>query len=280
MKARTIFRATPDLKLREADAGRRLIGASAKQGNARRDKGELKELDRASTAELIDRIAHLQARLYADRQQKLLVVLQGMDTSGKDGTVRTMFSRINPMGIRGVAFKAPTDNELAHDYLWRVHQQVPVKGEIAIFNRSHYEEVLITKVQGWIDNAECKRRYAQIRDFERMLAETGTVIIKIFLHISQEEQRQRLQERLDDPDKQWKFNPEDLVQRKSWDAYQRAYEKAIRETDAPHAPWYIIPANSKTQRNLAVASIVLETLESMKLHFPPSDPRLSSITVE
>ena len=280
MKARTIFRATPDLKLREADAGRRLIGASAKQGNARRDKGELKELDRASTAELIDRIAHLQARLYADRQQKLLVVLQGMDTSGKDGTVRTMFSRINPMGIRGVAFKAPTDNELAHDYLWRVHQQVPVKGEIAIFNRSHYEEVLITKVQGWIDNAECKRRYAQIRDFERMLAETGTVIIKIFLHISQEEQRQRLQERLDDPDKQWKFNPEDLVQRKSWDAYQRAYEKAIRETDAPHAPWYIIPANSKTQRNLAVAGIVLETLESMKLNFPPSDSRLSSITVE
>ena len=280
MKARTIFRATPDLKLREADAGRRLIGASAKQGNARRDKGELKELDRASTAELIDRIAHLQARLYADRQQKLLVVLQGMDTSGKDGTVRTMFSRINPMGIRGVAFKAPTDNELAHDYLWRVHQQVPVKGEIAIFNRSHYEEVLITKVQGWIDNAECQRRYAQIRDFERMLAETGTVIIKIFLHISQEEQRQRLQERLDDPDKQWKFNPEDLVQRKSWDAYQRAYEKAIRETDAPHAPWYIIPANSKTQRNLAVAGIVLETLESMKLNFPPSDSRLSSITVE
>ena len=280
MKARTIFRATPDLKLREADAGRRLIGASAKQGNARRDKGELKELDRASTAELIDRIAHLQARLYADRQQKLLVVLQGMDTSGKDGTVRTMFSRINPMGIRGVAFKAPTDNELAHDYLWRVHQQVPVKGEIAIFNRSHYEEVLITKVQGWIDNAECKRRYAQIRDFDRLLAETGTVIIKIFLHISQEEQRQRLQERLDDPDKQWKFNPEDLVQRKSWDAYQRAYEKAIRETDAPHAPWYIIPANSKTQRNLAVAGIVLETLESMKLNFPPSDSRLSSITVE
>jgi polyphosphate kinase 2 (PPK2 family) len=135
-------------------------------------------------------------------------------------------------------------------------------------------------VQGWIDNAECKRRYAHIRDFERMLAETGTVIIKIFLHISKEEQRQRLQERLDDPDKQWKFNPEDLVQRKSWDAYQRAYEKAIRETDAPHAPWYIVPANSKTQRNLAVANIVLETLESMKLSFPPSDPKLSTITVE
>jgi len=280
MKARDIFRAAPDLKLREADAGRRLIGASAKQGSARRDKGELKELDRSRTAELIDRIAHLQAMLYAERGQKLLVVLQGMDTAGKDGTVRTMFSRINPMGIRGVAFKAPTDNELAHDYLWRVHQQVPIKGEIAIFNRSHYEEVLITKVQGWIDNAECKRRYTHIRDFERMLAETGTVIIKIFLHISQEEQRQRLQERLDDPDKQWKFNPEDLVQRKSWDAYQRAYEKAIRETDAPHAPWYIIPANSKTQRNLAVASIVLETLESMQLSFPPSDPKLSTITVE
>ena len=279
MKARETFRAAPELKLSDADASRRLIGASAKQGNARRDKGELKELDRAKTAELIDRIARLQAMLYAEHNQKLLVVLQGMDTAGKDGTVRAMFSRINPMGIRGVAFKQPTDNELAHDYLWRVHQQVPIKGEIAIFNRSHYEEVLITKVQGWIDNAECKRRYAQIRDFERMLAETGTVIIKIFLHISEEEQRKRLQERLDDPDKQWKFNPEDLVQRKSWDAYQRAYEKAIRETDAAHAPWYVVPANSKTHRNLAVSSIVLETLESMQLKFPPSDPQLSAITV-
>jgi PPK2 family polyphosphate:nucleotide phosphotransferase len=203
-----------------------------------------------------------------------------MDTAGKDGTVRAMFSRINPMGIRGVPFKQPTDNELAHDYLWRVHQQVPVKGEIAIFNRSHYEEVLITKVQNMIDAAECKRRYAQIRDFERMLAETGTVIVKVFLHISKEEQRKRLQARLDDPDKQWKFNLADLEQRKKWDDYQHAYEIAIRETDTGHAPWYVVPANSKTQRNLAVASILLETLEGMDLSFPPPDPQRSKITVE
>jgi len=280
MKARATFRAGPNLKLREADADRRLMGASAKSGNARCDKAELKELDRAKTAELIDRIAHLQAMLYAQRKQKVLLVLQGMDTAGKDGTVRAMFSRINPMGIRGVAFKQPTETEIAHDYLWRVHAQVPIKGEIAIFNRSHYEEVLITKVQGWIDDAECKRRYAHIRDFERMLAETGTVIVKVFLHISHEEQRKRLQARLDDPDKQWKFNPADLEQRKKWDDYQRAYEKAIRETDVPHAPWYVVPANSKTQRNLVIASILLETLEGMKLSFPPSDPQLSSITVE
>lgn len=280
MKARATFRAGPNLKLREADADRRLMGASAKSGNARRDKAELKELDRAKTAELIDRIAHLQAMLYAQHKQKVLLVLQGMDTAGKDGTVRAMFSRINPMGIRGVAFKQPTETEIAHDYLWRVHAQVPIKGEIAIFNRSHYEEVLITKVQGWIDDAECKRRYAHIRDFERMLAETGTVIVKVFLHISHEEQRKRLQARLDDPDKQWKFNPADLEQRKKWDDYQRAYEKAIRETDVPHAPWYVVPANSKTQRNLVIASILLETLEGMKLSFPPSDQQLSSITVE
>jgi PPK2 family polyphosphate:nucleotide phosphotransferase len=218
--------------------------------------------------------------LYAQRKQKVLLVLQGMDTAGKDGTVRAMFSRISPMGVRAAAFKAPTDTELGHDYLWRVHQQMPAKGEIAIFNRSHYEDVLITRVQGMIDGEECKRRYAQIRDFERMLAETGTVIVKVFLHISKEEQRQRLQERLDDPDKQWKFNPTDIEQRKKWDAYQRAYEQAIRATDAPHAPWYVVPANSKTHRNLVIAGLLLETLEDMALSFPPPHPELSSFTVE
>jgi PPK2 family polyphosphate:nucleotide phosphotransferase len=280
MQARKIFRAPGKLKLREEDAGRRLIGAAADKRSGAKDKAEQKALDREQTEALIARIAHLQAMLYAQRKQKVLLVLQGMDTAGKDGTVRAMFSRINPMGIRGVPFKAPTDNELAHDYLWRVHQQVPIKGEIAIFNRSHYEEVLITKVQGMIDAAECKRRYAQIRDFERMLSETGTVIVKVFLHISKDEQRERLQARLDDPDKQWKFNLADLEQRKKWDDYQHAYELAIRETDASHAPWYVVPANSKTQRNLAIAAILLETLEDMKLSFPAPNPALSSITVE
>jgi PPK2 family polyphosphate:nucleotide phosphotransferase len=276
--ARQRFRATAKLKLRDKDADDDAF--SSRAANPELKKSKAKALDLERTAALIDRIAALQDKLYAQHKQKVLLVLQGTDTGGKDGTVRALFKGISPMGLRAVAFKAPTDAELAHDYLWRVHQCVPGNGEIAIFNRSHYEDVLITKVQGWIDDAECARRYAQIRDFERMLAETGTVIIKVFLHISKEEQRERLQERLDDPDKQWKFNPEDIKQREKWDDYQRAYEKAIRETDAPHAPWYVVPANSKTHRNLVIASLLLETLEGMDLHYPPPHPDLSSFTVE
>src|SRR5471032_753781 len=276
--ARQRFRAAAKQKLTEDYANDDVF--SSRTANPKLGKAKAKALDQQRTAALIDWVAALQAMLYAQRKQKVLLVLQGMDTAGKDGTVRAMFSRINPMGIRAVAFKQPTDHELAHDYLWRVHQQVPVKGEIAIFNRSHYEEVLITKVQGMIDAEECTRRYAQIRDFERMLAETGTVIVKVFLHISKEEQRQRLQERLDDPDKQWKFNPADVEQRKKWGEYQRAYEQAIRETNAPHAPWYVVPANSKTHRNLVVASLLLETLEGMDLAYPEPHPDLSSFTVE
>jgi PPK2 family polyphosphate:nucleotide phosphotransferase len=276
--ARQRFRASAKQKLREEDADDSAFSSRAANPKLSKSKGKALDLERS--AALIDRIGALQDKLYAQRKQKVLLILQGMDTSGKDGTVRAMFRGISPMGIRAAAFKAPTDNELAHDYLWRVHQQVPGKGEIAIFNRSHYEDVLITKVQGWIDDDECKRRYAQIRDFERMLAETGTVIVKVFLHISKEEQRERLQERLDDPDKQWKFNPTDVEQRKKWDDYQRVYEKVIRETDAPHAPWYIVPANSKTHRNLVIASLLLETLEGMDLSYPPPHPDLSSFKVE
>ena len=276
--ARQRFRATAKLKLRDKDADDDAF--SSRAANPKLGKSKAKALDLKRTDALIDRIAALQDKLYAQRKQKVLLVLQGTDTGGKDGTVRALFKGISPMGLRAVAFKAPTDAELAHDYLWRVHQYVPGNGEIAIFNRSHYEDVLITKVQGWIDDDECARRYAQIRDFERMLAETGTVIIKVFLHISKEEQRERLQERLDDPDKQWKFNPEDIKQREKWDDYQRAYEKAIRETDASHAPWYVVPANSKTHRNLVIASLLLETLEGMDLQYPPPHPDLSSFTVE
>lgn len=276
--ARQRFGASAKLKLHEKYADDAAF--SSRSANPELSKSKAKALDLKRIAALIDRIRALQDKLYAQHQQKVLLILQGMDTSGKDGTIRAMFNGISPMGIRTAAFKAPTDNELAHDYLWRVHQQVPVKGEIAIFNRSHYEDVLITKVQGMIDGDECQRRYAQIRDFERMLAETGTVIVKVFLHISKEEQRERLQERLDDPDKQWKFNPADVEQRKKWNAYQRAYEQAIRETNAPHAPWYVVPANSKTHRNLVVASLLLETLEGMDLAYPAPHPDLSSFTVE
>lgn len=275
--ARQRFRASAKQKLREEDADDSAFSSRAANPDLSKSKGKALDIER--TGALIKRISALQNMLYAQRKQKVLLVLQGMDTSGKDGTIRTMFSGVSPMGVSAVAFKSPTDEELAHDYLWRVHQHVPVKGQIAIFNRSHYEDVLITKVQGWIDDKECKRRYAQINDFERMLAETGTVIVKVFLHISKEEQRERLQQRLDDPDKQWKFAPTDIEQRKKWDQYQRAYEQAIRETDKPHAPWYIVPANSKTHRNLVIASLLLETLEGMELSFPPPHPDLSSFTV-
>ncbi|USX27077.1 polyphosphate kinase 2 family protein [Oxalobacteraceae bacterium OTU3CINTB1] len=275
--ARQRFRAADKQKLRDEDADDSAFSSRAANPELSKSKG--KALDIKRTDALIKRIAALQSMLYAQRKQKVLLVLQGMDTSGKDGTVRAMFSGVSPMGVSAVAFKGPTDEELDHDYLWRVHQHVPPKGKIAIFNRSHYEDVLITKVQGMIDGGECKRRYAQIRDFERMLAETGTVIVKVFLHISKEEQRERLQERLDDPDKQWKFDPNDIEQRKKWNEYQRAYEQAIRETDEPHAPWYIVPANSKTHRNLVIASLLLETLEGMDLSYPPPHPDLSSFTV-
>lgn len=280
MKACTTFRALKHHQLSESQAGLILLGAAAKGGEKKLGKAQCKAIDQAETVELTQQIAIQQTMLYAQRQRKVLLILQGMDTAGKDGTVRSMFSNINPMGLRAVAFKAPTTIELAHDYLWRVHQQVPVQGEIAIFNRSHYEDVLVPRVHKLIDEAQCQRRYAHIRDFERMLCETGTVIVKVFLHISKDEQRQRLQERLDDPEKQWKFDPNDIAQRTCWDAYQRAYEAAIRETDADHAPWYVVPANSKTQRNLVVAHLLLETMQSLALHFPPPDPKLSRLTVE
>lgn len=278
MSALDRFRLPKKFKLREQDADD--AGLSSRAADPDLSKSDAKALDREQTAQLIARIDTLQTKLYAQRQQKLLVVLQGMDTSGKDGTVRGLFSQISPMGLRAVAFKQPTDVELAHDYLWRIHQQVPVKGEIVVFNRSHHEDVLITLVQEMIDAKECKRRYAQIADFERLLSETGTTIVKIFLHISKDEQRERLQARLDDPEKQWKFDPNDLVQRKKWDDYQRAYEQALPATDADHAPWYVVPANSKPQRDLAVASILLETLEAMKLDFPEPDPKLAKTVIE
>jgi PPK2 family polyphosphate:nucleotide phosphotransferase len=275
MSIRDTLRAPRDLKLRDKDAALTPLREPGANGN-----GGAKQRERDQTAELVEKIATHQEMLYAARDRKVLLVLQGMDTSGKDGTVRSLFHGINPMGLRAATFKAPSDDELAHDYLWRVHRQVPAKGEIAIFNRSHYEDVLITLVQGWIGEDEARRRYAHIRDFERMLAETGTVIVKVFLHISKDEQRQRLQERADDPQKHWKFDDDDLVQRKHWDDYQRAYEKAIAATDADHAPWYVIPADSKTHRNLLMATLLLEIMESLKLSFPKPRDELLKLKVE
>ncbi|MFC3107715.1 PPK2 family polyphosphate kinase [Undibacterium arcticum] len=275
MNFRKQFRASNKLKLQDQDAAQAPLASDDKD----QSKGQDKEHDKQRVVELAAQIAAYQTVFYAERSRKLLVVLQGMDTAGKDGTVSDVFGRINPLGLRTVSFKAPSLVERDHDYLWRIHQQLPVKGEIVLFNRSHYEDVLITRVHQLIDEAECKRRYAQIADFERMQAETGSVILKFFLHISRDEQKERLQDRLDDPDKHWKFDPQDLVERKSWDDYQRAYEQAIRATDADHAPWYVIPADSKTQRNLAIGSVMVETLERMKLAYPAPHPEYAKLRI-
>ena len=221
----------------------------------------------------------LQNVLHAEGRRKVLLVLQGMDTSGKDGTIRWVFSRTSPLGVRVAAFKAPTEEEKARDFLWRCHSVVPRAGELAVWNRSHYEDVLVPVVEGWIDKTTTAQRYAQINDFERLLTETGTVMVKCMLHIGRDEQRERLQDRLDTPDKQWKFSTGDLTVREKWDAYQRAYDKALAATSTAAAPWYVVPANSKPHRNLMIAQLLVKTLKSMKLKAPPADPALKGIVI-
>jgi PPK2 family polyphosphate:nucleotide phosphotransferase len=225
------------------------------------------------------RLETLQELLYAEGKNKILVVLQAMDTAGKDSTIRHVFQEVDPLGVKVASFKAPTHYELARDYLWRVHHHVPGKGEIAIFNRSHYEDVLITRVNGWIDAAECKRRYRQINDFEKMLVETGTTILKLYLHISRDEQKKRLEARRDTPEKQWKFLPSDLVVRAQWDDYMRAYEAAMSATSTAHAPWHVIPANSKLARNLTVSGLLIETLEKLDMRYPQPVAGVTDIEV-
>jgi PPK2 family polyphosphate:nucleotide phosphotransferase len=242
--------------------------------------GNGKAEDKAAVEALAQELDALQNLFYADRRYKLLVVLQGMDTSGKDGTLRGVFGRMSPLGVHTVGWKAPSAEEREHDYLWRIHRRVPGAGEIMVFNRSHYEDVLVPVVEGWIDEHQTAQRYAHIRDFERMLAETGTVILKFMLHISKEEQRQRLQERVDDPAKHWKFQTSDLETRKRWDEYQAAYERAIAATAAPWAPWHIVPADSKTHRNLMIAQRLKETLLGLDLRYPTGDPALMGVKVE
>ncbi|RZL86481.1 MAG: polyphosphate kinase 2 family protein [Variovorax sp.] len=221
----------------------------------------------------------LQNLLHAEDRRKLLLVLQGMDTSGKDGTIRWVFSRTSPLGVRVTAFKVPSEEERAHDFLWRCHAAVPRTGEIMVWNRSHYEDVLVPWVEGWIGKGGLAQRYAHINDFERLLAETGTVVIKCMLHISKDEQRKRLQARIDEPDKRWKFSMGDLEVRKKWDAYRGAYDKALRATSTSHAPWYVVPADSKRHRNLMIAQLLVKTLRGMKLETPPADPALEGLVV-
>ena len=236
--------------------------------------------DKAEVDKLATELDPLQELFYADRRFKLLVVLQGTDTSGKDGTIRGVFSKMSPLGVQTVGWKAPNRDELAHDYLWRIHQRMPGNGEVMIFNRSHYEDVLVPVVNGWITPRQTLQRYQQINDFERMLTENGTVILKLMLHISKDEQRRRLQARLDDPTKRWKFEGGDLETRKKWDGFQRAYSDAIAATGTEWAPWTIVPADSKTHRNLMVAMLVKRTLVGLKLRYPPGDPELTQIRIE
>ncbi len=236
--------------------------------------------DKAAVEALAVELDTLQNLFYADRRFKLLVVLQGTDTSGKDGTIRGVFGRMSALGVHAVGWKAPTETERAHDDRWRIHQQVPQAGDITVFNRSHYEDVLVPVVNGWITPEQHRQRLAHINDFERMLSETGTVIVKFMLHISYEEQRERLQERLDDPAKHWKFDMGDIAVRKQWADYQKAYETLLSATHTPWAPWTIVPSNSKTHRNLMIATVLREVLQNLDLKYPPGDPALEHFTVE
>ena len=229
---------------------------------------------------MLDELEGLHGRLWAEAERSVLLVLQGVDTSGKDGVIRRALSGLNPQGCSVTSFKAPTTLELERDYLWRVHNACPARGRLGVFNRSHYEDVVTARVLGIIDDDHCRRRFRHVREFEQMLTDEGTIVVKVYLHISREEQRLRLQARLDDPTKRWKFRPEDLEARKQWDAYQSAYEEAITETSTDVAPWWIVPGDRKWVRDTAVATLLLETLRRLDPQFPPADPSLDGVIVE
>jgi len=230
--------------------------------------------------ELNDELEKLQELLYAEHKHKILVVLQAMDTGGKDGTIRHVFDGVNPQGVKVAGFKVPTQEELDHDYLWRVHKHTPGKGEIVIFNRSHYEDVMVVRVHSLVSRDTWSRRYAQINDFERLLSEEGTTILKFFLYIDLEEQKERLQARLDTPEKRWKFSIGDLKERKLWSEYIHAYEDVLSKTSTEWAPWYIVPANRKWYRNLVVASTMVDTLRNLNMSYPKPEDDLSKVVIE
>lgn len=225
------------------------------------------------------RLAELQENLWAEGERSVLVVLQAMDTGGKDGTIRHVFRGVNPQGVKVWSFGVPSEGELSHDYLWRIHDRVPSRGTIGIFNRSHYEDVLVVRVKSLVPENVWSKRYQHIRNFEQMLADEGTTIVKLFLHISKEEQKERLQARLDESHKTWKFNKSDLDDRALWDDFSEAYRSAIAETSTADAPWYVIPADRKWYRNLAVSSILIDTLEKMDPRPPDPEPGLDEIEI-
>jgi PPK2 family polyphosphate:nucleotide phosphotransferase len=224
-------------------------------------------------------LEELQERLYAEGRHRILLVLQAMDTAGKDSTIRHVFRSVDPIGVTVTPFKKPTEEELAHDYLWRVHPHVPGDGEVAIFNRSHYEDVLVVRVRELVPERRWRRRYDHIRGFEQLLADEGTTIVKVFLHLSPEEQAERLQARLDDPTKRWKFRKGDLAERALWDDYMAAYEEAIARTATPDAPWYVVPADRKWYRNLVVGRILIDTLGGLGMSYPEPEEDLDGVEV-
>lgn len=228
----------------------------------------------------LDKLAMLQYLLYAESKRSLLIVLQGIDAGGKDGTIRRVMTSFNPQGVKVTSFKVPAGEEKEHDYLWRIHKAIPGRGEVAIFNRSHYEEVLVVRVHNLVPKEIWSKRYDQINDFEEMLADNGVHIVKFFLYIDKDEQKRRFQDRIEDSSKNWKFSPSDLEERKFWDDYMRAFEDAISKCSKKRAPWYVIPANKKWFRNLAVSEILVETLEGMNLQYPKPAGDLSTIQFE
>jgi PPK2 family polyphosphate:nucleotide phosphotransferase len=265
---REVLRVTPGERVRLAD-----FDPAATHGHAKSAAGA--ELQKG-----LDRLTDLQDRLWAEAKHPVLVVLQGIDAAGKDGSVKHVMGAFNPMGCSVTSFKVPTGAEAAHDYLWRVHQRTPGKGEIAIFNRSHYEEVLVVRVHDLVPKKTWQRRFDQINAFERLLAEEGTTIVKFFLLIDGDEQKARLQSRIDDPTKNWKFKPGDLAERKLWDGYMTAYEDVLNRCSTDVAPWYVIPANRNWFRNLAIAEILADTLDELKPAYPPPTEDLTNVVIE
>ena len=239
-----------------------------------------KEKAQEDLAKLNDKLEEYQELLYAEHKHRVLIVLQAMDTGGKDGVIRRVFDGVNPQGVRVASFKVPTAEELDHDYLWRVHKMTPGKGEIVIFNRSHYEDVLVVRVHGLVSEKTWKKRYDHINEFERLMANEGTTILKFFLHIDKDEQKERLQARLDEPDKHWKFSLGDLEERKLWNQYMAAYEDVLNKTSTPWAPWYVIPANRKWYRDLVISTILVNTLKKLDMHYPEPKDDLTNVVIE
>jgi len=232
------------------------------------------------TAKLNARLEELQELLYAEGKHKVLIVLQATDTGGKDGTIRHVFDGVNPQGVKVASFKKPTSEELSHDFLWRIHQHTPAEGEITIFNRSHYEDVLIVRVHDIVPESVWSNRYDHINNFEKMLADEGTIILKFFLHIDKEEQKERLQARLDESEKNWKFAKGDLAERKLWPEYQEAFQAMLRKTSTEWAPWYVVPANRKWLRNLIISQVIVDTLEGLDMNYPEPEEGLDQIVVD